>query len=224
MTQLILSSGLNLRVEMMTSFAQTLPYSYKTIKLTPPDLFKTCTYLEQFENQLQNIQQIIQGKNTQDLIFIGHSLSCLLFIECSRRFPKLFKRAIFFAPCFYPRFYSKWMTPLRWFPSSLMIPSLNLPEFRKRSFCLLSEYIEIVRLIDRNKDFRPPCPTLTVLSPHDELISYKKTQKWAQQQSKVKFHTLDENSQKPFHHMFFVPQLGFKTEKFVPQIQDFLAY
>lgn len=158
-------------------------------------------------------------KRNSPLYLATFSFSSVLFSDFFTSQSHMFNQVskiVQFAPGFTPHFFTRIVEWLRFLPN-IMIPSMNLPEFRaQNSFPLdgMNSFFESLRKVEKVKNkLSSLAPSIVFIHPNDELIDENRLSDFFKESgldSKWKTITLGpltDAASKGFAHMVVEPQM-----------------
>lgn len=162
------------------------------------------------------------------LFVFGFSLGGLLITDFIGQMPieHNIKSMMLISPAIKVKWFAEIPGKLAWISPKLGIPSKNLEEYRAEKTTSLAAYKAMTESRKNIKNINPislNIPTLVLIDPKDELVSYKKLKKWTKDEElsqwSVKAVSNKESKlPKTYHHLFIDPlTMGQKTWESVLQ-------
>lgn len=139
------------------------------------------------------------------LYFVGHSLGALTGLYFMLKNPvHEFKKMALFAPAIHTRPFARLSAWLSYIVPGGCLPSLNLQDYRERDYTTLAEYRKLYEFQKEVRQAKIEIPALIILSRKDELIHYKKMEKFASQNSNCTLMEISNQGSplpKKYHHL-----------------------
>lgn len=139
------------------------------------------------------------------LYFVGYSLGALTGLYFMQKNPThVFKKMALFAPPVHTRAFARLSAWLSYLIPGGCLPSLNLKEYRDRPYTTLAEYRMMYAFQKEVAKTSLTIPALIILSRRDELIHYKKMEKFASQNGHSTLLSISNHGSplpKKYHHL-----------------------
>lgn len=139
------------------------------------------------------------------LYFVGYSLGALAGLHFMLKNPDHeFRKMALFAPAIHTKAFARLSAWLSYIVPGGCLPSLNLKDYRERNYTTLAEYR---KMYEFQKDVQPAAvgiPALIILSRKDELIHFKKMEKFASQNRNCTLMEISNHGSllpKKYHHL-----------------------
>jgi predicted alpha/beta hydrolase family esterase len=230
----LLLPGLNLKAEKLGDLARELKSEGVESIIVPLDPKKSSEWMPQLRSTVRSRRATHPSTR---FVLVAHSLGANLGLNLARELEDqgldLFDGAFLLAPAVQVQPYTRWVKALFWLGDDFSLSSRNHPDYRVDAATNMAAYRA---LFDSQKQLsqNPPQflargrPCRMLISRSDELVSYTRSEAFAQQHSTCQTHTIDNRASTltPSHNHLIVDErsLGPSAWRSVQsQLKDWLS-